>query len=132
MDIFFHDPSEIPLPPEEVRLRELRATPWQDGQRVKIYLEVDPFQKRPNAQVTITNTAGMEVARVSILETMTRKMEFNMHLREPQPGGEYTVETIIYYQKLPTQEESLSEGLLPDPVIVDRRKVTFSVSRLET
>jgi hypothetical protein len=132
MDIFFHDPSEIPLPPEEVRLRELRATPWQDGQRVKIYLEVDPFQKRPNAQVTITNTAGMEVARVSILETMTRKMEFNMHLREPKPGGEYTVETIIYYQKLPTQEESLSEGLLPDPLIVDRRKVTFSVSRLET
>jgi len=132
MDIFFHDPSEIPLPPEEVRLRELRATPWQDGQRVKIYLEVDPFQKRPNAQVTITNASGMEVARASILETMTRKMEFNMHLREPQPGGEYTVETIIYYQMLPTQEDSLSEGHLPDPVIVDRRKVTFSVSRLET
>ena len=132
MDIFFHDPNEIPLPPEEVRLRELRATPWQDGLRVKIYLEVDPFQKRPNAQVTITNTAGMEVARVSILETMTRKMEFNMHLRDPKPGGEYTVETIIYYQKLPTQEESLSEGLLPDPVIVDRRKVTFSISHLET
>ena len=132
MDIFFHDPNEIPLPPEEVRLRELRATPWQDGLRVKIYLEVDPFQKRPNAQVTITNTAGMEVARVSILETMTRKMEFNMHLREPEPGGEYTVETIIYYQNLPTQGESLSEELLPDPLVVDRRKVTFSVSRLET
>jgi hypothetical protein len=95
-------------------------------------LEVDPFQKRPNAEVTITNAAGVEVAHSSILETMVRKMEFNMHLREPNPGGEYTVETVIYYQKLPAQGDIPAEELLPDPLIVDRRNATFSIPGLGT
>ena len=66
MDIFFQDPSEIPLPPEEVRIREVRAEPWPDGQRVRVYLEVDPFQQRPNADVKITDAAGEEEAQASI------------------------------------------------------------------
>jgi hypothetical protein len=52
MDIFFADPSEVPLPPNEVRIRELNVEPWPDGNRLRVYLEVDPFQKRPNADLT--------------------------------------------------------------------------------
>ena len=59
MDIFFRDPSEIPLPPDEVRIRVLHADPYPDGQRVRIHLEVDPFQRRPNADVRITNAPGL-------------------------------------------------------------------------
>ena len=81
MDIFFQDPTAIPLPPDEVRVKDLRAAPWQDNRRVGIYLEVTPFQKRPNADITIHNPSGQVVATASIVETMITKMELTMHLR---------------------------------------------------
>jgi len=128
MDIFFRDPNEIPLPPEEVRLSALKAEPWPDGRRVRIYLEVDPFQKRPSADLIITNAAGDEVARANILETISRKMEINMHLREDKPGGEYNVQAVVYYQKLsPVGEEPASQEQ-PEPLIVDRGQTSFTIS----
>jgi len=131
MDIFFPDPNVIRLPPEEVRLREMKVTPQQNGGRVKIFLELSPFKKRPNVEVTIMDATGREVAHTSILETMLPKLEFTMHLRQPVAGSEYSVETIIYYQRLPEPSDIQEEIPLPDPMIVDRRKATFILLSLE-
>jgi hypothetical protein len=128
MDIFFRDPNEIPLPPEDVRLSALKAEPWPDGRRVRIYLEVDPFQKRPSADLIITNAAGDEVARANILETFTRKMEINMHLREANPGGEYSLQAVLYYQKLLPVGEQPAPEEQPEPLIVDRGQTSFTIS----
>jgi hypothetical protein len=103
MDIFFQDPNEIPLPPDEVRIRELRADPWPDGRRVRIYLEVDPFQKRPNADIYIENSEGDGVAQASIIESMNRKIELTMHLHGSQMGGRFRVTATLYYTE-PIQE----------------------------
>ena len=132
MDIFFHDPDEVRLPPEEVQLREMQVTPLPDGRRVKIFLELTPFMKRPNVDVSITAASGKEVARTSILETMSRKLEFTMHLREIEPGSEYTLESIVYYQRLPEPSAIPMEIPLPDPIIVDHQKATFILLQLET
>lgn len=128
MDIFFKDLNEIPLPPEGVRLQELKAEPWPDGRRVKVYLEVDPFQKRPSADLVITNAAGEEVASANILESINRKMEINMHLREAQPGGEYNLQAVVYYQKLPPVDEESGPQEPPEPLIVDRGQTSFTIS----
>ncbi len=125
MDIFFNDPNIVRLPPEEVRLREVRITPQADSGRVKVHLELTPFQKRPDLSVSITSSSGSEAARTTILETMLTKLELTMHLRAPEPGSEYTIETIVYYQKLPQPSEQEVEILLPEPMIVDRQKKTF-------
>jgi hypothetical protein len=127
MDIFFRDPNEIPLPPEEVRLQALKAELWPDGWRVKIYLELTPFQKRPSADLVIINATGQEVASANILETISRKMEINMHLREAEPGGVYSVQAVVYYQKLPpiSEESGLQEP--GEPLIVDRRQTSFTI-----
>ena len=125
MDIFFNDPNIVRLPPEEVRLREVRIATQADSGRVKVYLELTPFQKRPDLSVSITSSSGKEAARTTILETMLTKLELTMHLREPEPGREYTLETIVYYQKLPEPSEQEVEILLPEPLIVDRQKKTF-------
>lgn len=127
MDIFFKDPNEIPLPPEEVRLQELKAEPWADGKRVRVYLEVDPFQKRPSANLVIFNANGDEVASANILETIARKMELNMHLREDKPGGEYSLEAVLYYQKLPEVKEETPPEEPPEPLIVDQVKINFTI-----
>jgi hypothetical protein len=127
MDMFLQGPNEVRLPPEEVRLLDVQVSPRPNSQRVKVYLELTPFKKRPNVEVVITVESGKVVAQSSILETMLRKLEFNMHLRELEPGREYTLESIVYYQKLPEPSDTPVEVELPEPMIVDRRKTTFTV-----
>ena len=127
MDIFFQDPAEIPLPPEEVRIRALTAEPWPDGQRVRINLEVDPFQKRPSAEVIIFDTQGNPVAQTSIIESMTRKMEFNMHLKQARPGEAYTLQVILFYQAEVTPPQENEPIRLPESKQVDRREISIEI-----
>ncbi len=133
MDIFFQDPSEIPLPPDEVRIRLLRAEPWSDGRRVKITLEVDPFLKRPSAEVVITDSQGRLAAQASVIESMARKMEFNMHLRQSPSSGRYTVSAILFYSDPIPEPSASEEGREPEPLslpeakTVDRAETTFTV-----
>ncbi|OGO26182.1 MAG: hypothetical protein A2136_08450 [Chloroflexi bacterium RBG_16_54_11] len=125
MDIFLQEPDEIRLPPEEVRLLEVQVTPEPKGRRVKVFMELTPFRKRPNLEVTVTDASGRVAAQVSILETMLRKLEFNLHLREPEPGAEYTIESSVYYQKLPEPSDTPADVPLPEPMVVDHHKATF-------
>ena len=133
MDIFFADPSEVPLPPSEVHIRALNVEPWPDGKRLRVYLEVDPFQKRPNADLTLLDQDGIELSSVSIIESMTRKLELVMHLRGAAQGS-CTLQALLYYAALP---QSVEPGETPagdpahEPIIertvVDRRQVTFEL-----
>jgi hypothetical protein len=125
MDFFLQDPDEVRLPPEEVRLLSMVATPQPGSPRVKINLELTPFKKRPNLEVTITAPSGKRAAHASILEAMQRKMEFTLHLRQVEPGGEYNLESVVYYQKLPEPSDEPVEVPLPEPLVVDRRKLAF-------
>ena len=125
MDIFFQDPNEIPLPPAEVRILELRAEPWPDKQRVRVYLELTPFQKRPNAEVNIHDPQGNQVSTISVLEAISRKMEFTMHLYVSHPGTEYKVSADIYYTDPPSEQNG--ESTLPEPIFVDRAETIFTL-----
>jgi len=130
VDIFFQDPTEVPLPPEDVRIRELKPSLWPDGRRVRIYFEIDPFQQRPNIHAVILNQHGDELAEVSIIETLTRKMEFNMHLRQVQPDDQFTVKVVLYYQPVRSEAEASAETLSPDDErqVVDTAEAAFSVA----
>ena len=125
MDIFFQDTDEVRLPPEQVRILDCRITPLLEGRRVKIFLELTPFMKRPNIEITITNSSGQILAHSSILEIMLRKLEFIMHLRESEPGSENKLEALVYYQKLPEPSDTQIDLPLPDPMIVDRHTAKF-------
>lgn len=140
MDSFFldpaglNDPNEVPLPPQQVRIRELTATPWPDGRRIRVYLEVDPFQKRPSAEVQVLDSEERVAAEVSIIETATRKMEFNLHLRMPETAGDYVIIVDLYYEEGPTISEPASaetavtqEAVSPARKVVDQRRVRFTI-----
>lgn len=132
MDIFFQDSNDVRLRPEEVRVREIQVMPLLDSNRVKVLVELTPFLKRPNLEITITTASGKEVAHASILETMLRKVEVIMHLRGSVPGSEYTLESTVYYQDLPEPSDTPMDLPLPDPMIVDRQKVIFLLPRSES
>lgn len=137
MDIFFQDPGDIPLPPDEVRIREFQAEPWPDGRRVRVYLEVTAFQKRPSGEIIIVDEHGDEVANIAIIETIDPKMEFTIHLRSPDRGGEYTAMTTVFYTEIETpagnEEPGESPAEKPPPpqpekLVVDQAQTKFKIS----
>jgi hypothetical protein len=132
MDIFFHDPEDIPLPPEEVRIRDFRAQPYPDGRRIRIYLEVTPFQQRPSGEITIFNPAGEPAASASIIETITKQMEMTMHLRGTAMAGTHTIVAEIFYEDPPPEPDTdesidLSNYTNPPKMFVDKMEIQFEI-----
>lgn len=104
--------SEDALPPTEVRFSDLHVEPWPDGQRVRIHVEITPFQQRPNISAHIRNQDGDEIASTSVIETIDNKLVFTMHLRGPQTGNSYLLAANLFYEE---------QG------VVDEREVAFQV-----
>jgi hypothetical protein len=149
MDIFFTDPTEVPLPPHEVRIRALTAEPWPDGRRVRVSLEVDPFQVRPNADLVIVDENGREVAHANVIESLERKIEVTLHLRPAPESGtsgsaRYSVHAQLYYADIdeggaedeiasaPAGGFNSASGAHPDadPLerrVIDQAQATFEI-----
>jgi hypothetical protein len=127
MNPFFRDPNEIRHPPEDVRLLEMQILPTGPSGRVRIKIQLTPFEKRPCVEVSILAADGGEAAHTNILETFLPELEFTMHLRHPHPGSEYSVEAIVYYQKLPEVTDTPIDISLPEPMVVDRHHTVFTL-----
>jgi hypothetical protein len=130
MDLFFEETNENLLPPAQVRICQLRADPWPDGKRVRIYMELDPFQQRPNAEISIENSAGDCVSQIAIIESMSRKIELTMHLRDPLLDGRFKAIAILYYTETlqePNPGEEGQPARMPNSTEVDRAETTFNI-----
>jgi hypothetical protein len=121
MEFFSNDPSEIRLPPDEVRIRDLQVQVSEEGRKVKVYLDVDPFQIRPSADLTITDPQGRPVSNVSIIESMLHIMELTMHLRGEPVAGQHTIEAVLFYGSMIEPAEASQE-----PGSIERRVVDTS------
>jgi hypothetical protein len=119
MDIFFQDPSAIPLPPDEVKIIELRADPWPDKQRIKVILEITPFQKRPNGEIRLLDAHGLQISSVNIIESIEAKMEITLHMRGATPEGDFTVSAMIYYLENPISDgEEVDDDMFKEKRLV--------------
>jgi len=133
MDIFFDDPNDAPVHPDKVKIRKLEAQAYEDNRRVKVSFEISPFIKRPNIEITVTNQDGQHVSQFSVVEAIENKMDFTLHLREPNPGGEYQITMDVFYADLPEPEELddqedgplLKDLLIENKKIVDTQQITF-------
>ena len=92
------------MTPEETRITSLTATPYPDGHRLRVNVEVTPFQKRPHIDVVLKDVNGGEVASTSIVEPLGWKLEFTLHIREKELKNPYTLEAKLYYPDGPSQE----------------------------
>jgi hypothetical protein len=127
VDLNFSDLGGIPLPPDEVRIRALRVDPLPNRRLVCVYLEVDPFQKRPNADLTISDDEGREVASTSIIESMDRNIEIRMHVPGAIREREYSLKAILFYVEI--EGESTSEGEIEpfERRVVDTAETSFTI-----
>lgn len=111
MDLQFFDSEEIPVPREEVRLRGLVVRPFADGRRVRVEVEVTPFQERPNLELALLDPAGETISRSTIIQADSPRLAVTMHLRAEPAEGEYRVRGSLSYESASPQdsrEESFS------------------------
>jgi hypothetical protein len=95
---FFFDSTEAtPLPPEEVRITGFHAEPYPEGQRVRVTLEMTPFQKRPWLEVVMLDSEGEEVTTANIIEPLNYKIELTMHIRRAESVGKYKLIARLFY-----------------------------------
>jgi hypothetical protein len=96
MDFFFPEDGLQRMTPEETHITSLSAEPYPDQERVRVDIEITPFQTRPYIEVLLTDAKGGEVASASIVEPMGWKLEFTLHLRGAS-NGPFKIEARLFY-----------------------------------
>jgi hypothetical protein len=97
MEFFFPDDNLERTSPEETEILSLNTEPYEDGQRVRVNIEMSPFEKRPHLEVILTDSRGQVLSTASFVEPMAWKLEFTMHIRTKPAVGELTLETRLFY-----------------------------------
>ena len=100
MDFFFPEENLQRTTPEETHITSLTVEPYPDGERVHVDIEMTPFQTRPYLEVTLTDANGEVVATASIVEPMTWKLEFTMHLRGAT-ANPFKLTAVLFYPDSP-------------------------------
>lgn len=103
MDFFFPEDHLQRMTPEETKITGLTAVPYPDGYRLRVNIEITPFQKRPHLEVLLTDADGGEIGSTSIIEPMSWKLEFTMHIRG-ELNNPYTLEAKLFYPDGPSPE----------------------------
>jgi hypothetical protein len=96
MEFFFPEDNLTRAVPEETKITSLSAVPYPDGFRVRVNIDVTPFQKRPYIEVMLNDADGAEVASTNIVEPLSWKLEFTMHIRG-ELRNPYTLNARLYY-----------------------------------
>lgn len=95
----------MPLPPEEVKITGFHAQPYPEGQRIRVTLEMTPFQVRPWLEITMLDSEGEEVATANIIEPLNYKIELTMHIRREEHVGKYKLVARLFYPDLPENDQ---------------------------
>jgi hypothetical protein len=103
MDFFFPEDNLNRMVPEETDITSLSAEPYPDGYRVRINIQITPFQKRPHIDVSLKDADGEEIASTTIVEPLSWKIEFTMHIRG-ELNNPYTIGAKLYYPDGPSRE----------------------------
>jgi hypothetical protein len=104
---FFDDPMQGPLPPEEVRIKQLGLYIYPDKRRVAVGFELTRFKERPSLEVTIINAHGKLAGSLNVIETLNPNFSLTMHLRDQEPTEAYDIEVVVYYATPETEREDV-------------------------
>jgi len=104
MEFFFPEDNLQHSSPEETKILSLTAEPYKDGRRVRVNIEMSPFEQRPHLEFTLTDSENKKISSASFVEPMSWKLEFTMHLREKPADGPLDLEAQLYYPDGPEAE----------------------------
>jgi hypothetical protein len=82
MEFFINDPKIVRYPPAEIHMLGIWANSDPDGKRLRVALDLTPFQQRPIIELDLTDSIGNKVASASIIEPVGWKLELTLHIRK--------------------------------------------------
>jgi hypothetical protein len=106
MDFFFPEDNLTRAVPEETKITSIGVETYPDGRRLRVNIDVTPFQKRPYIEVTVYDANGEEIASTSIVEPLSWKLEFTMHVRG-EIQNPYTLNARLYYPEGPSTQPQI-------------------------
>lgn len=109
MNISFEDEQEPLRPPADVRFRDAAVEVLPDGRRLRLWLEISPFQTAPNLEILVFNPEGEEAASTTMIGAMGPQMNLVLHLRGPLSSGMYRVEMFMWYEDEPPIDRTQME-----------------------
>jgi hypothetical protein len=104
MEFFFPEDNLHRTAPEETEILSLTAEPYEDGRRMRVNIEMSPFEVRPHLEVVLTDSENKEISSASFVEPMAWKLEFTMHLRAAPANGPLDLVATLYYPDGPEAE----------------------------
>jgi hypothetical protein len=99
MYLQIEDPSEVPVPPEEVRIKAVELQPYRDGRRVRLMLELTPFQTPPDIAVIVEDGRDQEVSSLSVIAANEATMTLTVHLRDPDAEWPLKFNFVVSYEE---------------------------------
>jgi len=115
MDFFNIDSDLKRYPPEETRIVSIDLKPYDDGRRIRIYLEITPFQKPPFIEFNLIDADGNDAGSTSIIEPPRWKHELTMHIKySKQTTGEFKLSVRLFYPEIEDQDKRVITFNLPD------------------
>jgi hypothetical protein len=121
MDFFLPEDHLQRATPGETRITSLTAEPYSDGYRLRVNIEMTPFQQRPHLEVVLNDANRNEVASASIVEPMGWKLEFTMHIRG-ELKNPYTLEAKLFYPDGPASEPQTFQFSVEPPASSEQSK----------
>jgi len=126
MDLnFIADPNSIPRPRDQVAIQSLKLTPYPDGQRIRVEIEITPFlpMDRPNLELLVHKDNGAEVASISVVESLNNRVSLTVHLRQSgAPDGVYSFRADLSYEGSNVQHSLETTVTIPDDIPKDREE----------
>lgn len=108
--LFFAEEDEVPLPPREVRITEVKAEPLPDGRRIRLDVTLTPFLEYPNLEVMLYRPDGEEERSMSIVGTMDRHLALTLHVSQRRVG-EYRARIDLIHEGEVLQTETVMFAL---------------------
>lgn len=95
-------PDEDAASPADVRVLSLKAAPLSEPQKIRVTIHLTPFQQPPDLAFLILDQNKVEVASVSMIETVLNEINFVMHIRKKNTSlsGAYQLSVDVLYKDL--------------------------------
>lgn len=116
---FITDPEMVPRPCHEIVIERFDVTPYPDGRRFRLDVEMTPFgpADRPSLEIIAIHDVEGQIGSVSVIDSMHRGLRLTMHIKQPNiPPGIVSFTAQLYYDPADIQHQRVAQVQIPDDI----------------
>ncbi len=103
------EPRKRSIPEHPAHITDLSAELSEDRRKVRVMVELDRSDTKPDLGLRLLDKKGREVCRADIVELFGETMTFTMHIRQTDPVFPLTLLCRMSYIYDAEQEEKQTE-----------------------